>query len=205
VSTPRVHPAGAGGTEACAAIVIGGSSGAIDALMALLPGLPAALRAAVLVVLHIPRERPSRLVEIFQPHCRLALSEAHDQEALAPGTLRFAPPDYHLLLDRGPRTALSVDPLVNHSRPSIDVLFESAADLLGERLVAIVLSGANDDGARGAAAVHEAGGLVIVQAPDSAAVPAMPQSALARVPTPHVLAPAAIAGLLTQLHHEGRL
>lgn len=203
MNAAQARPAPARG--AYSAVVVGGSSGAIDALMTLLPQLPATLQAAVLVVLHIPRDKPSHLVEIFQPQCALRLREAQDQDRLRPGTVYVSPPDYHLLLDQGPRAALSLDPAVNHSRPSIDVLFESAADLLGERLVGIVLSGANDDGALGAQAVHDAGGLVIVQDPASAPMPAMPLAALARVPAPQVLAPGAIARLLTDLHRQGQL
>lgn len=187
------------------AVVIGGSSGGIDALMELLPALPATLRAAVLVVLHLPRDRPSMLPEIFQRRCALPLHEASDQEPLSPGAVYFAPPDYHLLVDAGPRTALSLDPPVHYSRPSIDVLFESAADAYGEQLIGVLLSGANDDGAEGLRAIGAAGGLVVVQDPASALVPTMPQAALARCAPTHVLPPAGIANLLTQLHRDGCL
>jgi two-component system chemotaxis response regulator CheB len=100
---------------------------------------------------------------------------------------------------------LSVDPPVHYSRPSIDVLFESAADQYGEALVGVLLSGANDDGAAGLQAIGAAGGLMVVQDPASALVPAMPQAALARCASPHVLSPAGIAQLLTRLHREGSL
>lgn len=193
-------------TQGYDAIVIGGSSGGIDALSALLPALPAATRAAVLVVMHLPRDKPSLLATIFRQRCALALQEAQDKEPVMPGTVYFAPPDYHLLVDAGPRIALSVDAPVHYSRPSIDVLFESAADQYGERLIGIVLSGANDDGALGLRAVAQAGGTTIVQDPASAAMPAMPQAALARTPgVSHVLHPAGIAGLLAQLHRQGQL
>lgn len=193
-------------TQGYDAIVIGGSSGGIDALSALLPALPAATRAAVLVVMHLPRDKPSLLATIFRQRCALALQEAQDKEPVMPGTVYFAPPDYHLLVDAGPRIALSVDAPVHYSRPSIDVLFESAADQYGERLIGIVLSGANDDGALGLRAVAQAGGTTIVQDPASAAMPAMPQAALARTPgVSHVLPPAGIAGLLAQLHRQGQL
>ena len=86
-----------------AAIVVGGSAGGIDALMELLPALPATLQAAVLVVLHLPRDRRSLLVEIFQPRCALPLREAQDKDAITPGSVSFAPPDYHLLVDAGPQ------------------------------------------------------------------------------------------------------
>ena len=185
-----------------AAIVVGGSAGGIDALLELLPALPATLQAAVLVVLHLPRDRRSLLVEIFQPRCALPLREAQDKDAITPGSVSFAPPDYHLLVDAGPRLALSVDAPLHFSRPSIDVLFESAADQYGERLVGILLSGANEDGARGLEAIAAAGGLVVVQDPASAPMPTMPQAALARVAVHHVLPPAGIADLLAHLHEN---
>lgn len=184
------------------AIVVGGSSGGIDALLHMLPALPATLRAAVLVVMHLPRDRRSLLADIFRHRCALPLQEAHDKDAIAPGTVYFAPPDYHLLVDAGPRLALSVDAPVHFSRPSIDVLFESAADQYGERLLGILLSGANEDGARGLQAIAAAGGLVVVQDPASASMPAMPQAALARVAADHVLPPADIADLLVDLHEN---
>lgn len=198
LQSPQARPPSAGYD----AIVVGGSSGGIDALLYMLPALPATLRAAVLVVMHLPRDRPSLLAEIFRHRCGLPLKEAHDKDAIAPGTVYFAPPDYHLLVDAGPRLALSVDAPVHFSRPSIDVLFESAADQYGERLLGILLSGANEDGARGLQAIAAAGGLVVVQDPASASMPAMPQAALARVAVPHVLPPAGIADLLAHLHEN---
>lgn len=182
------------------AIVIGGSSGSIDALLQILPGLPATLRASVIVVLHLPRERPSLLGTVLQPHCALPIREAQDREPVEPATVYTAPPDYHLLVDAGPVLSLSVDPPVHYSRPSIDVLFESAADAFGPRLVGILLSGANQDGARGLEAVRSRQGLAIVQHPASAAMPAMPESALARLTPDHLLPPGGIASLLTAMH-----
>jgi two-component system chemotaxis response regulator CheB len=200
------------------AIVIGGSSGAIDVLNVLLPRLPVGLRAAVIVLLHLPRDRRSLLVDIFRTRCALPVQEAEDQQLIQSGHLYFAPPDYHLLIDNGPRLALSVDAPLHFSRPSIDVLFESAADGYGDKLVGVLLSGANDDGAAGLAAIHAAGGYTIVQDPASASMPTMPEAALARfsgrtpgqtphqtpgkIPAPHVLTPEAIAARFIQLHAQ---
>lgn len=181
------------------AIVIGGSSGAIDALNALVPALPARLCAAVIVVLHLPRDRRSLLVDIFRERCALPVLEAEDQLWIQPGHLYFAPPDYHLLVDQGPRLALSVGAPVYFSRPSIDVLFESAADSYGDRLMGILLSGANEDGAQGLVAIHAAGGRTVVQAPSSAAMPTMPNAALARLAVDDALTPDEIAAMLSQL------
>lgn len=187
------------------AVVIGGSAGSIDALGVLLSALPASLRASVLVVLHLPRNRPSLLCRIFQPRCALPLREAQDKEPIEPGTVYFAPPDYHLLVDAGPALALSVDPPVHYSRPCIDVLFDSAADAYGAQLIGIVLSGANHDGASGLAAIHAGAGLSIVQDPANAPVSAMPEAALQRTAASQVLSPQGIAALLVSLHTQGSL
>ena len=181
------------------AVVIGASAGGVEALLALLPALPAGLRAAVFVVLHLPRERPSLLVDIFAPRCAVPVREAQDKEPVAPGTVYFAPPDYHLLLDAGPALALSVDEPVHYSRPSIDVLFQSAADVYGTRLLGLVLTGGNQDGAQGLASVRLAGGLAAVQDPADAQMPLMPESALAAGPVDHLLPLARLASLLATL------
>jgi two-component system chemotaxis response regulator CheB len=178
------------------AIVIGASAGGIEALMRLLPVLPASFKPPIFIVLHLPRDRPSVLAALFDRKCLLTVREAEDKELVRPGTVYFAPPDYHLLIDQGPQLSLSSDELVHFSRPSIDVLFESAADLYGRRLLGIVLSGANEDGAAGLAAVHDAGGVSIIQQPDSAQVKQMVVSALMRNPASLVLDLDGISDLL---------
>jgi len=181
------------------AVVIGTSAGGVEALSRLLPALPRAAPAAVFVVLHLPRERPSLLVDIFAHRCEMAVREASDKEPVEAGTIYFAPPDYHLLVDEGPQLALSSDELVNFSRPAIDVLFESAADEYGERLLGIVLTGGNQDGAAGLQAVRAAGGMTIVQQPETAQVPYMPELALERGEVDYVLTLEQIAALLGTL------
>jgi two-component system chemotaxis response regulator CheB len=181
------------------AIAIGTSAGGVEALSVLLPALPASLRAALFIVVHLPRERPSLLADIFQDRCALPVREAEDKEPVVPGTVYFAPPDYHLMVDAGPRIALSADDFVNYSRPSIDVLFESAADVYGERLLGIVLTGANADGAAGLAAIHAAGGATLVQDPNEARAPLMVTSALRRTSVDFVLPLGGIAELLGSL------
>ena len=169
------------------AVAIGASAGGVDVLSVLLSSLPASCRASFIIVLHIPRERPSLLPDVFGARCALPVREAEDKEPVQPGTVYFAPPDYHLLLDRGPAFALSSDEPVHFSRPSIDVLFDSAADIYGERLLGLILTGANQDGAEGLAAVGRAGGRTVVQEPSSAAVSFLPEAALREGPVDFVL------------------
>ena len=181
------------------AIVIGTSAGGVEALSVVLPALPAGVRAPVFVVLHLPRARPSLLVEIFSPRCALVVREAEDKQPVEPGTVYFAPPDYHLLIDEGPTVALSADEAVHFSRPSIDVLFESAADKYGERLLGIILTGASEDGASGLDAVRRAGGCTVVQQPQNAQASLMTEAALKRGPVDFVLPLERIADLLRTL------
>jgi two-component system chemotaxis response regulator CheB len=162
------------------AVVVGASAGAVEALSVLLPALPRSLHTPVIVVVHLPASRPSLLAELFAAKCQLAVREAGDKDEISPDTIWFAPPGYHLLIERERQFALSVDEPVNYSRPSIDVLFESAADVYRERLLALVLTGANQDGAAGSAAVRARGGLVGVQDPSTALAPTMPTLALER-------------------------
>lgn len=169
------------------AVAIGASAGGVDVLSVLLSALPAACRASFFIVMHIPRERPSLLKDVFGARCALPVREADDKEPVQPGTVYFAPPDYHLLVDRGPVLALSSDEPVHFSRPSIDVLFDSAADIYGERLLGLILTGANQDGAEGLAAVGRAGGRTVVQEPGGAAVPFLPEAALREGPVDFVL------------------
>jgi two-component system chemotaxis response regulator CheB len=182
------------------AVVIGASAGGVDALSALLPALPSNTKAAAFIVLHLPRDRPSVLAELFARKCALPVREAEDKESVAAGTVYFAPSNYHLLLERGPQIALSTDDLVHHSRPSIDVLFESAAHVYGSRLLGIILTGANDDGAAGLAAVHDGGGITVVQQPETARFPRMIMSALKLRPVDLVLPLDRIAALLGTLN-----
>jgi two-component system chemotaxis response regulator CheB len=181
------------------AVVIGASAGGIEALTVLLPALAPRLRPPVFVVLHLPRDRPSLLAEIFARKCVVPVREAEDKEPVAAGTVYFAPNNYHLLVDQGPQLSLSADELVHHSRPSVDVLFESAADVYRDRLLGIILTGANDDGASGLAAIHDAGGVTVVQRPDTARAPLMALSALKLRPADGVLTLAEIAGILRTL------
>lgn len=188
-------------------IVIGASAGGVEALAVLLAALPAAAQVPVLVVLHQPRQRPSLAVDIFTSRCRVPIREAEDKEPVMPGTVYFAPPDYHLLIDRddrGMQLALSTDAPILFSRPSVDALFESAADACGSRLVGVILTGANQDGAAGLAAIGRAGGRTIVQDPVSAAMPLMPQAAIRAWPGAEVMDLASITRVIADVARGDR-
>jgi two-component system chemotaxis response regulator CheB len=178
-----------------AVIGIGASAGAIDALGRLLPVLPPTLRAPLVVVVHVPPDWQSGLPALLSANCSLPIAEAEDKVAAQPGHVYFAPPNYHLLIERDGCLALSADEPVNFSRPSIDVLLESVALGFGRRALGILLSGANADGAAGMAAIKAHGGLTWVQEPATARVATMPEAAL-RLADHQVLDPAAMGRAL---------
>ena len=179
------------------AVVIGASAGGMDALFFLLEQLKPPLRATIVIVLHLPEDSESRLVQVFGQRLRIPVREAEAHAPVEGGTLYFAPPGYHLLLEPDRSFSLSCDPPVLFSRPSIDVLMESAADAYGERLAGLILTGANEDGARGLACIKELGGLTAVQDAGEAAYAAMPAAAIATA-EPHYLLP--LTGLRSLLH-----
>ena len=182
------------------AVVIGASAGGVEALIAVLPAIRPAARVAVIVVLHLPAHQPSLLAEIFSPLCAVPVCEVFDKQSIVPGNLYFAAPNYHLLIERERSFALSLDEPVQFSRPSIDVLFESAAAVYGPQLAAVLLTGAGTDGAGGMAAVQAAGGLTVVQDPSTAHAASMPRSALQRVVPDYCLSLPNIALFLRSLN-----
>jgi two-component system chemotaxis response regulator CheB len=179
-------------------IVVGGSLGGCAALREILRLLPADFSLPIAVVLHRHRESGGLLVPVVQRDCVLPVGEADDKEPIRRGHVYLSPPDYHLLVDQE-AFALSTDDLVNFARPSIDVLFESAAEWKGRQVAAVVLTGSGSDGARGARRVQQSGGLVLVQDPQTAEGPWMPAAAVAAVPGARVLTLAGIADTLIQL------
>ncbi len=181
------------------AIAIGASAGAIQALSRILPALPAAYPIPVLVVVHVPADRSDLLTPLFRAKCRVAVKEAEDKEPAVGGTVYFAPSDYHLLVEADRTLSLSWDEPVLHSRPSIDVLFESAADAYGPALVGVILTGANEDGAEGLHAVIAQGGVALVEDPVDAYAPMMPGAALARNAEARSMSLDAIASFLVGL------
>lgn len=181
-------------------IVMGGSAGVVDALTTILPSLPADFGLPIALVVHLPPDRPSELAAALSYRSALRVKEAEDKEQLKPGFVIVAPPNYHLLLERSGQLSLAVDDPVHFSRPSIDVLFESAALAYGPRVLGILLTGANEDGASGLLAIHRAGGQTLVQSPGSSVATTMPSSALLLEPRHHVLPLEEIGPFLLQLH-----
>lgn len=160
-------------------IVIGTSYGGLSALQKVLGDLPREFPAPVVIVQHRTRDQDHDLRSFMQKRCPLPLREPEDKEAIAPGTVYLAPRDYHLLIERD-GFALSTDSPISHARPSIDVLFESAAEAYGSRLIGVIMTGANADGANGLAKIKECGGICIVQQPENAVARQMPDAALAK-------------------------
>jgi len=167
-------------------IAIGASWGGLHAIGVVLHGLGANLRAAVVVAQHRRAGDVDLLSGLLDRRCALPVREAEDKAPLVAGEVLVAPSDYHLLIE-GDTVALDIDAPVAFSRPSIDVLFDSAAHALGERVAGVVLTGANGDGARGLREIRRMGGQAIVQDPEEAARPEMPRAALQLVPQAHVL------------------
>lgn len=183
-------------------IVVGASAGGVEALAELARGLPSDLPAAVFVILHLPPDARSHLPEILDRAGPLPASHAVDGAPIRPGRIYVAPPNRHLFLE-GDCIRLSIGPRINNVRPSIDVLFRSAARGFDERVIGVVLSGTLDDGTLGLDAIQIRGGTVVIQDPDEAQFSGMPRNALERVKADYVLPIAQIAPLLTKLTAPG--
>jgi len=181
------------------AVVIGASAGGFEALLAILQGLPANYPMPLVAVLHLPEHHESRLAELFGRRLLLQVREARDKESLAPGILYFAPSGYHLSIENDHSFSLSCEERVSYARPSIDVLFASAADAYGKSLAGILLTGANYDGAAGLAGMQVAGALTIVQDPASAEIATMPEAAIRRMKPDLILPLAEIHSVLRKL------
>ncbi|WP_455825234.1 chemotaxis protein CheB [Pseudomonas graminis] len=181
------------------AIVVGASAGGVEALLTIFGELPERFGLPIVAVLHLPDERRSQLAEVFARRLRIPVREGQDKEVLKAGTLYFAGPGYHLSVEHDRSLSLSQEDRVHHSRPAIDYLFASAADTYGKGLLAILLTGANQDGAHGLAHVKQAGGTTIVQDPKEARIAVMPLAALALHTPDHILTLSRIASLLATL------
>jgi two-component system chemotaxis response regulator CheB len=184
-------------------VVIGTSYGGLSALQILLPALSEDFPLPVVIVQHRRKDNDDGLCDFLRKRSHLPLGEPNDKEAIEPGRVYLAPRDYHLLIDQG-SFALSTDSPVIHARPSIDVLFESAADAYRERAIGVVLTGANRDGGIGLARIKAQGGLAIVQDPETAESPAMPRAAIAATEVDRVLPLSEIAPFLNSLCHTNK-
>ena len=187
------------GLPSIEAIVIGASAGGVEALLNILTPLREGFGLPIVVVLHLPDERRSHLAEVFARRVALPVLEASDKSRIEAGTLYFAAPGYHLSVEQDRSFSLSLEDRVHYSRPAIDYLFESAADAYGPKLAAVLLTGANRDGAHGLAQVKRRGGLTVVQDPDEAQVATMPQAALEIHQPDHILTIRGIGRLLVEL------
>ncbi|WP_426447961.1 chemotaxis protein CheB [Paenibacillus sp. S-38] len=184
------------------AVVIGVSAGGLHALSVLLGCLPGDFPLPVLVVQHRLESSDSYLAESLDRSLRIRVREAEDKLELEGGCVYLAPAGYHMLVEESRTVSLSVDPRVNYSRPSVDVLFESAAYVYGPRCIGVVLTGANGDGSAGLARIADSGGLAVVQDPEEAEYDAMPRAAIAAVKTEHILPLTGIGSLLCRLAQE---
>ena len=185
-------------------LVIGFSAGGIPLVTRILQALPQDYPLPVVIVSHLPQAKESSLAEMLDRVTPLTVSMALDKEAIMAGHVYLAPSGYHLLVERrglhGPSFALSVDEPVQNVRPSIDVLFESAAEVFETGLIAVLLSGANSDGAQGMACVKQLGGLGIVLSPQECEFNAMGRAALERVQVDYVVGMEEIVKLLHSVH-----
>jgi two-component system chemotaxis response regulator CheB len=177
---------------------IGTSWGGLAALTTLLGELPADFSIPVVVVQHRSNDSERLLSQLLQDATELRVSEIEDKDELAPGCVHLAPANYHVLIEEG-YVSLTVEEPVRFSRPSIDVMLTSAADTYGSAVVGVVLTGANEDGARGLADIVKRGGLALVQDPKTAEIPIMPEAAIRAVPTAEVLPLDALGSRLIEL------
>jgi two-component system chemotaxis response regulator CheB len=184
------------------AIVVGASAGGLNAVSVLLSNLPATFPIPFIIVQHRSRGEDALLEEILQLRARLTVKQADEKESVVPGTVYIAPPDYHVMIEMNETISLSSDEAVNYSRPSIDVLFRSAAEAYKKNLLGIVLTGANDDGANGIRAIRKNGGCTIAQAPDEAEYNTMPQAAIKTRMVDHVFTLKEIVTFLTSLSYK---
>lgn len=178
------------------AVVIGTSAGGLYVMIRILKLLPRSFTIPIIVVQHRSRDERTLLEEVLQQKSDLRIKQADEKELIQPGTVYIAPPDYHLLIENDGTFSLSFEPPVNYSRPSIDVLFETAAVVYKQRLLGIILTGANKDGAYGIKKIAVMGGTTIAQRPGTADYPEMPKSAISTGYVQHILDPEAIGKFL---------
>jgi len=181
------------------AIVIGTSSGGMNALKFLFSALPVDFSIPIIIVQHISPRSDNQWIKLLNNNSKLYLKEADEKEKIEHGKVYIAPPNYHLMIERNKTFSLTIDERVNYSRPSIDVLFESAAEAYKNKLIGVILTGSNNDGTKGIKRIKEYGGLTIAQDPETAESAYMPASAIAAIQPDYILALENIIELLIKL------
>jgi two-component system chemotaxis response regulator CheB len=180
-------------------VVMGCSMGGMRAMQIILESLPATFAVPIVIVQHRYRTSNDALPAFLRRHTHLHVVDADDKQWIHKGNVYLAPADYHLMIERGGELSLSVDARVEYSRPSIDVLFESAADAYRDRLIGVILTGANADGAQGSARIKQMGGFVVAQDPKTAEAPVMPEAAIAAARVDRILPLERIGPFLVEL------
>jgi two-component system, chemotaxis family, protein-glutamate methylesterase/glutaminase len=169
------------------AVVMGLSAGGMEALETILPMIEKGSGLAYLIVLHRGKASDDFFINHMDSISKIKVVEARDKMNIEPEKIYFAPAGYHLLVEHDQTLSLSVDPRVNFARPSIDVLFETSAEAYRNKLIGVIMTGSGSDGAKGLAKIKAAGGLCIVQDPDHASTPFMPENAIKAVKADHIL------------------
>lgn len=185
-----------------AAIVMGLSAGGMNALNVIFSMIPAYFSIPIIIVQHVGPRSNGEWIAILNNQSPLIIKEADEKEEIKPGFVYFAPPNYHLLVEKNQTLSLTIDERVNYARPSIDVLFETAAETYTNRLVGVVLTGSNSDGAKGMKKIQEMGGITIVQDPTTADSPSMPAAVIASILPNHILPLKDIIQLLIELNQQ---
>jgi len=184
------------------AIVIGVSSGGMTALKFIFSTLPAGFSIPIIIVQHVSPRSDNEWIKLLNEKSNLTIKEADEKEKIEPGNVYIAPSNYHLLVEKDKTFSLTIDERVNYARPSIDVLFETAAEAYKNKLIGVILTGSNNDGAIGIKRIKECGGLVIIQDPETAESSYMPASAIATIEPDYILSLEKIIELIKKMDKE---
>lgn len=180
-------------------VAIGGSAGSLEVILQIVSALPSPSDATFIIIVHRKHDGESILESLLSTRTSMTVREVEDKESLMPGTIYVAPPDYHLLLENETMFSLDSSEKIHFSRPSIDVTFQAVAEVFGASSVGVLLSGANADGAAGLENIKKAGGLTIVQHPETADMPFMPQQAINRNIVDNIIRAEELPNMLKQL------
>ena len=184
------------------AIVIGVSSGGMKAMKIMFPLLPKDFKTPIIIVQHVSAYSDSQWIQLLNDNCNVDIKEADEKEKIEKGKIYFAPPNYHLMIEKDKTFSFTIDERVNFARPSIDVLFESAAEVYKNKLIGVILTGSNNDGANGLKRIKECGCLAIVQDPKTAESAYMPESAIVAIQPDYIKSLEEIIKLLIKLDKQ---